>query len=93
MTFGSPLTLLSNVLDTSSRKVEASTLQVAERTLAEINTLRSALSLGRLSLDPTLTRLAQAKADDMAVNNYVGHTDSSGNKIDAMAKRLGITLK
>ena len=93
MTFGSTLTLLSNVLDTSSRRVEVSTSQIAERTLGEINALRSALSIGGLSLDPTLTRLAQAKADDMAANNYVGHTDSSGTKIDAMAKRLGITLK
>ena len=66
----------------------SSTSQVAERTLAEINMLRAAQSLGTLSLDPTLTRLAQAKADDMALNNYVGHTDSSGTKIDAMAKRL-----
>lgn len=93
VTYGPAFPILPNILDLTSRSVESTTTGIVDRTLENINSLRAKQSLGTLTVDPTLTRLAQAKADDMGINNYVGHTDSTGVKIDGTAKRLGIPLK
>jgi uncharacterized protein YkwD len=36
-----------------------------------INTSRKNISINRVILNPSLSRLAQKKADDMAQNNYI----------------------
>jgi uncharacterized protein YkwD len=92
ITYGSTLAILPNALDSTDRKPESSTRGVAEANMSAINALRSGLGLAVLSSDPTLTRLAQAKADDMTANNYVGHTDSRGDSIAGLAKRLQISV-
>lgn len=92
VTFGSTLAILPNALDITNRKIESSTNGVAETNMSAINALRTGLGLAILSSDPTLNRLAQAKADDMTANNYVGHTDSRGDSIAGLAKRLQIPI-
>ena len=44
----------------------------------ETNEVRSRNGLGHLSIDPRLTRAAQAKADDMAVRGYFAHRTPDG---------------
>ena len=93
VSYGKTLTILPNALDTTVRKIESSINGVAEVNRAALNTLRLDAGHGKLVSDAALTRLAQAKADDMASNNYVGHTDSQGENIAGLAKRLQIVLK
>ena len=93
ISYGSTLAILPNALDTTERKIESSTNGVAETNRAAINTLRTRSGVGILASDATLNRLAQAKADDMTANNYVGHTDSRGDNIAGLAKRLQIAIK
>jgi uncharacterized protein YkwD len=93
VTYGATLAILPNVLDTIDRKVESSAAGVAESNRAAINALRTRAGAWLLASDATLTRLAQAKADDMAAGNYVGHTDSRGESIVGLAKRLQMTIK
>lgn len=63
------------------RNIKTSPTGVRIQSLTAINLLRSRLSRTTLSLDPTLTELAQKKAEDMALYNYVGHTSHSGQSI------------
>jgi archaellum component FlaF (FlaF/FlaG flagellin family) len=56
-------------------------------TTKKINTLRLSLMRNAVSLDKELTRLAQAKADDMAMRGYAGHQDPDGNYIDGFARK------
>ena len=46
-----------------------------------INTERTRLGTGRVSLDQKLNDLAQYKADDMCRRNYVGHVDPDGKAV------------
>jgi uncharacterized protein YkwD len=41
-----------------------------------------------VSLDPILTKLAQAKVDDMIARWYQAHSDPNGLYIDGLAKKL-----
>jgi uncharacterized protein YkwD len=91
--YGQTLALLPNALDLTSRTIEASVNGAASTNRESINILRKTVGVGPLIYDATLTRLAQAKADDMATNNYVGHTDSYGDTIGGLAERLQIALK
>jgi uncharacterized protein YkwD len=93
VTYGSTLAILPNALDTIDRKIESSTNGLAEVNVSAVNTLRTRSGVEILTSDATLNRLAQAKADDMASNNYVGHTDSRGESITGLAKRLQIAIK
>lgn len=56
--------------------------------LKAINALRATLQLTSLVLDSDLSRYAQLKADDMAGNDYVGHTDSRGRSILGLIQSL-----
>jgi uncharacterized protein YkwD len=93
ITYGSTLAILPNAIDQVNRKIESSVNGVAEANRVSINGLRAQAGVGSLASDATLTRLAQAKAEDMATNNYVGHTDSRGDSIGGLAKRLQIAIK
>lgn len=56
--------------------------------ISRINKLRASLGRGLLIADTDLTRLAQAKAEDMSDRNYYGHQDPDGNHIDGLAKKI-----
>lgn len=51
-------------------------------TLSAINLLRESLVRKEVALDTDLTKLAQAKVDDMMARNYEAHRDPDGNYID-----------
>ena len=77
---------------------EKSTLRTDKNTidrdiLASINSLRKWLGWFMISLDPTLQRLAQAKALDMATYNYVWHTTYGGLDIIEFADSQGIDIR
>ncbi|MDX3339764.1 sigma-70 family RNA polymerase sigma factor [Streptomyces sp. ME02-6979.5a] len=56
--------------------------------VTRVNTLRAANGCPELETDPRLTEIAQRHSEDMAAQNYFGHTDSSGR--DA-GDRVGAT--
>jgi uncharacterized protein YkwD len=91
--FGTPVAaLLPNEYDFANKDSSTDLSSIGADALRYVNAIRSKLDKSALRLDPTLMRLAQAKADDMAANNYVGHDDSHGEKIVGTAKRMGIPL-
>jgi len=45
------------------------------------NQIRQAQGISMLAVSPQLTNSAQAKANDMATNNYFGHADLAGNRM------------
>ena len=57
-----------------------------------MNALRKKVGKNALVTDSTLETLARFKANDMADHNYVGHDDSTGQKINGTAKRAGIAV-
>ena len=59
---------------------------VAKYALWRINTIRSWIGRSLLSLDDLLSRIAQAKVDDMIARKYLGHIDPDGNRIWEFAK-------
>lgn len=48
------------------------------RVVTQVNTLRAENGCPDLRTDPRLTEVAQRHSEDMAAQNYFGHTDSSG---------------
>ncbi len=90
--YGAAFSILPNVYDTTPRSMIISSSQAVSRILDAINAIRLEQGLSPVKLDPTLTKLAQYKADDMNTNNYVGHTDSLGETISASARRMGLKL-
>jgi rare lipoprotein A len=63
---------------------------VVRSTIDRINTLRNSLWKTPLTSDSTLSKLAQAKVDDMIRRGYQGHADPDGNYIDHLAEKLGL---
>lgn len=57
--------------------------------LSRINLLRSQLNRTELTLDPTLTKIALLKAQDMYDRDYFGHRDPDGNYITDFARARG----
>ena len=77
-------------LDRSILRPEGTT--ISTDMLASINSLRKGLGRSMISLDPTLQRLAQAKALDMATYNYVWHTTHAGLDIIEFATSQSIAI-
>ncbi len=94
VTYGTPVaTLLPNEYDGTSKEVSAADAgAVSASSLRYVNALRTRAGLGRIVTDDALTRLAAFKAADMADHAYVGHDDSSGQKISGTASRAGIAV-
>lgn len=88
----SALPLGTNVIDRMRDEDYSSVDEVERASLEFLNGLRAQYGLGKLRLSDKLGQLAQIKADDMAVNSYVGHVDSYGVYIDGTAKREGISI-
>lgn len=55
---------------------------LTEPVLAEINVARRKEGLSTLTLDPALTRIAQARSIDMATRDYFSHTSPDGCTLD-----------
>ena len=84
------------LIDTVS-DIDRSTLRpegavISTYMLTSINSLRKWLGRSMLSLDPTLQRLAQAKALDMATYNYIWHTTHAGLDIIEFANSQNIPV-
>lgn len=61
----------------------------AQQILSEVNRIRLDRSLPALTLDGRLSRAAQAHSDDMAVNDFAGHTGSDGSTGPDRARAAG----
>ncbi len=75
--------LSSNTIKAFRKDIEVVRISIAKR----INTLRLKQNRDLLSIDEALSRLAQAKVDDMIVRKYQAHRDPDGNYIDGFAKK------
>lgn len=93
ITYGDILAIAPNNYDGTEKKIgSADSLAVASESLAFVNQVRARSSKSALLLDDTLSRLATIKANDMAANNNLSHTDSHGDKISGTAKRNSIKI-
>ncbi len=84
--------LLPNPADLSDRKPTALgnvNLQ-RNRWLGLINRDRKTAGLSALTLDASLSDLAQLRADDMAANDYFGHWDAKGRSANDLRKNFAI---
>jgi uncharacterized protein YkwD len=84
--------IINPVSDTDRDALRTDLSIVSRDMLSSINTLRQWLARSMISIDPTLQSLAQAKALDMAMHNYVGHTTHSGLDILAFARSQKISI-
>lgn len=57
-----------------------------------INQERSSASLGALTLDPTLCRLARLKSQDMVDNRYFAHESPTYGNVRTMLQNAGYTF-
>ncbi len=70
--------------------IEKDGTKVQNYVLDRINILRGNLGYKKLTLDDNLDRIAEAKSENMANNNYIGHWTPDGLDILAFANSLGI---
>lgn len=59
--------------------------------LARVNSLRTSLGRGAVTLDTNLSTFAQAHADDMVSQNYFSHRDKAGRDPDLRKVSFGIS--
>ena len=83
---------MPNEYDSVTKETDSNLSDVVPNALRFINAIRKKVGKSALVGDETLQELAQFKANDMASHNYVGHDDSSGQKITGTAKRAGIQV-
>jgi uncharacterized protein YkwD len=57
-----------------------------------INQLRAERGLPPLTNDPQLSAIARLRAEDMATNNYFGHTPPDGCGTRCLMERAGVTV-
>lgn len=84
--------LMPNEYDSVTKETDSNLDDVVPNALRFINAIRKKVGKAALASDDTLRELAQFKANDMASHNYVGHDDSTGQKITGTAKRAGIQV-
>lgn len=77
-------------LDTTSNK---NTTIYLTGVVEELNSFRGKKHLSRLSIDPTLSRIAYDKAQDMYIHKYMSHTDfytiaKNSNNKNLLGKRI-----
>jgi hypothetical protein len=80
--------ILPSFSDSEIRTIRKNKDIVILSTQERINTLRESLKIPKVSLDPILTKLAQAKVDDMIARSYQAHADPDGLYIDWLAQKL-----
>lgn len=79
--------------DIQIRTIRKNVDSVRASILDEINILRKNISKAPVTLDHTLSTLAQAKVDDMIMRNYQSHADPDGKYIDALAQKLILDIE
>ncbi len=62
---------------------------ISDQVLALLNAERARAGCQPLSLDSRLMRAAQQHSEDMATNNFVGHTGSNGSTLAQRADAVG----
>lgn len=90
---GNIWSIIDIVNDQKTRIIRKNTAIVQSFVLESINNLRKKVQRNPVVLDPTLTRLAQAKVDDMIARNYQAHADPDGKYIDSLAQKLNIDIE
>lgn len=90
---GNIWSIIDIVNDQKTRIIRKNTAIVQSFVLESINNLRKKVQRNPVVLDPTLTRLAQAKVDDMISRNYQAHADPDGKYIDSLAQKLNIDIE
>ncbi len=66
---------------------------VSDKVLEIVNRERAANGLSALKLDTALSKVAQAKAEDMLKNNYFSHTSPTYGSPFEMLKTFGISYR
>jgi uncharacterized protein YkwD len=61
--------------------------------LEAINRIRKKVKISPVTMDHTLSILAQAKVDDMIARNYQSHIDPDGKYIDALSTKLWLKIE
>ena len=84
--------IVSPLSDWERSVLRTDTTLIHQNILTSINTLRKWLGRSTLTIDPTLTELAQRKATDMATYKYVWHTTHAGLDIIEFAESQGIVI-
>jgi uncharacterized protein YkwD len=62
---GKVWSILKSLSESEIRNIRKNKTNIIQDTQIKINTLRASLNIPTVSLDPILTKLAQAKVDDM----------------------------
>lgn len=84
--------IIKPLTDASIRTISKNIASVRQSNLERLNFLRTKLGREKLTLDPILTTLAQAKVDDMIVRWYEWHADPDGHYIDILAEKIGLAI-
>ncbi len=84
-------TLLATVAATGMRSSAGDDLAVSRNIIERTNASRADAGLPPLSIDPQLTRAAQAYAREMAHDDRFDHTAPNGAGVDARAEAAGYT--
>ncbi len=85
--------IIDPLADIQIRTIRKNVDSVRASILDEINILRKNISKAPVTLDHTLSTLAQAKVDDMIMRNYQSHADPDGKYIDALAQKLILDIE
>jgi Lytic transglycolase/Cysteine-rich secretory protein family len=77
----------------NEEKILRSSIQVVEKyILSRVNGIRSSLGRSSLGIDPTLSKIALLKAQDMYDRNYFWHQNPEGQFIGEYARAKGFTI-
>jgi uncharacterized protein YkwD len=89
---GTVWSVLPTITESEKTTLRKQFTVVEKNTLAAINKIRAWLGRNLLMIDDTLAELAQAKAENMANDDYVGHYTKGGQDILSFAKSRGIKI-
>jgi uncharacterized protein YkwD len=67
------------------------TQELAAQVVALANNERAAAGLAALTVNPTLQAVAEAYAEQMVTQGFIGHTDPAGNSVDDRVTAAGYT--
>ncbi|MGQ9926831.1 MAG: CAP domain-containing protein [Chloroflexaceae bacterium] len=77
------------VIKTAGNSQSSSEPTITDQVLARLNAERARVGCQPLSLDSRLMRAAQQHSEDMAVNNFFGHTGSNGSTLVQRINAVG----
>ena len=89
LTVGQKLTVSQNKQNTTTTQATSTQQEVVNL----VNKERAKVGLAALTMDSALTKVAQAKSQDMKDNNYFSHTSPTYGSPFDMMKKFGISYK